>query len=70
LNKPALPGLRNGRVIMEQRLDGTLAIRFGQRYLDYVDLGAPPPNPRSLSPDSTRLFLKKTEPLSRPGLQP
>jgi transposase len=48
LNKPALPGLRNGRVIMEQRLDGTLAIRFGQRYLDYVDLGAPPPNPRSL----------------------
>ncbi len=49
LHKPALPGLRKGRVIMEQRLDGTLAIRFGQRYLDYADLGALPPNPRSLS---------------------
>jgi transposase len=49
LHKPALPGLRKGRVIMEQRLDGTLAIRFGQRYLEYKDLGALPPNPRSLS---------------------
>jgi transposase len=49
LHKPALPGLRNGRVIMEQRLDGSLAIRFGQRYLEYTDLGALPPNPRSLS---------------------
>jgi hypothetical protein len=48
LQKPALPGLRKGRVIMEQRLDGSLAIRFGQRYLDYLDLGALPPNPRSL----------------------
>jgi hypothetical protein len=50
LHKPALPGLRNGQVIIEQRLDGTLAIRFGQRYLRYDDLGALPPNPRSLSP--------------------
>jgi hypothetical protein len=50
LHKPALPGLRNGRVIIEQRLDASLAIRFGQRYLDYADLGALPLNPRSLSP--------------------
>jgi transposase len=49
LHKPALPGLRGGRVILEQRLDGTLAIRFGQRYLAYTDLGALPPNPRSLT---------------------
>jgi Helix-turn-helix domain len=48
LNKPAYPGLRGGRVIIEQRLDGTMAIRFGERYLDYKDLGALPPNPRSL----------------------
>ncbi len=27
LHKPALPGFRTGRVIMEQRLDGSLAIR-------------------------------------------
>ena len=56
--------------LVEQRPDGSAAIRFGQRCPEYVDLGAPPPNPRSLSPDSTRLFLKKTEPLSRLGLQP
>jgi hypothetical protein len=54
----------------ERRQDANTAVRVGQRYPRYVDLGAPPPNPRSLSPDSTRLFLKKTEPLSRLGLQP
>jgi transposase len=48
LNKPVYPGLRGGRVILEQRLDGTLAIRFRERYLGYKDLGALPPNPRSL----------------------
>ncbi len=48
LNKPAYPGLRGGRVILEQRLDSTLAIRFGERYLDYKDLVTLPPNPRSL----------------------
>jgi hypothetical protein len=49
LKKPVYPGLRGGHVILEQRLDGTLAIRFRERYLDYMDLGALPPNPRSLS---------------------
>jgi transposase len=49
LHKPAHPGLRGGRVVIEQRLDGTLAIRFGSRYLGYTDLGALPPNPRSLT---------------------
>jgi transposase len=48
LSKPAYPGLRGGRVILEQRLDGTLAVRIGDRYLGYQDLGAVPPNPRSL----------------------
>lgn len=33
---PAYPGLRGGRVVMEERLDGTLAIRFGERYLKYA----------------------------------
>ena len=32
---PAYPGLRRGRVVMEERLDGTLAIRFEERYLKY-----------------------------------
>ena len=53
---PAHPGLRGGRVIVEERLDGTRHIRFKQTYLKYKlvpvvhnDTGAPPPNPRSLS---------------------
>jgi len=35
---PAYPGLRGGRVVMEERLDGSLRIRFGDRYLQYVEL--------------------------------
>ncbi len=53
---PTLPGLRSGRVIMEQRLDGSLHIRFRKKYLKYKLLscanfwGALPPDPRSLTP--------------------
>ena len=35
---PAYPGLRGGRVVMEQRRDGSLAIRFGSRYLKYREV--------------------------------
>jgi Helix-turn-helix domain len=56
VDKPIYPGLRQGRVVMELRLDGTLAIRFGAKYLRYHeisrrgdDLGdAAPQTPRSL----------------------
>jgi hypothetical protein len=53
---PAHPGLRGGKVIVEQRLDGTRRIRFRKTYLKYKlvpvaqNTGAPPPSPRSLSP--------------------
>jgi hypothetical protein len=57
LDKPVWPGERGGRVIIEVRLDGTMAIRLGNRYLNYHEitaggesLGAPPPDPRSLAP--------------------
>jgi len=49
LDEPALPGLRGGRVVVEERLDGTLALRFGTQYLGYREWGALPPDPRSLS---------------------
>jgi len=56
LDKPARPGLRGGQVIVEERLDGTLAIRFRNSYLDYHEIeadghlpGALPPDPRSFS---------------------
>jgi transposase len=40
LLKPVWPGERGGKVIIEQRLDGTLAIRFGSRYLKYEEVSA------------------------------
>ncbi len=53
---PAHPGLRGGTVIVERRLDSTLHIRFKKAYLAYHHvgpagrvLGAPPPDPRSLT---------------------
>lgn len=51
---PAYPGLRGGRVTAEQRLDGTLHLRFKKQYLKYRMIpprgsaGALPPPPRSL----------------------
>ena len=35
---PPYPGLRKGKVIVEQRLDDTMAIRFGGHYLPYRDI--------------------------------
>jgi hypothetical protein len=57
LPPPPLPGLRRGKVLIEQRLDGSMHVRFKKHYLQFQlvattaaeDLGALPPNPRSLS---------------------
>jgi transposase len=57
LPPPPLPGLRRGKVIIEQRLDGSAHVRFKNHYLkcqlvaatDHRELGALPPNPRSLA---------------------
>jgi hypothetical protein len=50
---PAWPGECGGKVIVEQRADGTMKVRFKGRYLAHklvaADLGALPPTPRSLS---------------------
>jgi hypothetical protein len=40
LLKPVWPGQRGGRVVIEQRLDGTMAIRFRGKYLRYVEVAA------------------------------
>jgi hypothetical protein len=47
---PAWPGERGGKVIVEQRADGSMKVRFKERYLEHQALGALPPNPRSLAP--------------------
>ena len=52
---PALAGLRGGAVVIEERLDGTMAMRFGTRYLKYtgaaagVRPGGPAPRPPEFS---------------------
>jgi transposase len=38
LDKPIHPGERGGKVIIEIRLDGTMAIRLGRRYLNYHEI--------------------------------
>jgi DNA-binding CsgD family transcriptional regulator len=58
VDKPVYPGLRQGRVVIELRLDGTRAIRFGEKYLKHHEItargeslgDAAPQTPRSLPP--------------------
>jgi transposase len=71
LGKPIWPGERGGKVIVELRLDGTMAIRFGGRYLNYHEinargeaLGVPPPDPRSLTLSRPTPEGKETAPTS------
>jgi hypothetical protein len=67
IHKPALPGLRGGWVIVEKRLDKTMAVRLKKRYLAFhrIDpaqrLGALPPDPRSLAPGQTPAERRKKE---------
>jgi hypothetical protein len=52
---PAWPGQRGGQVVIEERLDGSLKIRFGDRYLAYKEvtgracLGGSAPKPPEFS---------------------
>jgi transposase len=48
LLKPIYPGERGGRVVIEQRLDGSMAIRFRTHYLQYQEV-----TPRALVGGST-----------------
>ena len=40
LLKPVYPGERGGRVVIELRLDGTMAVRFRGHYLNYQEVAA------------------------------
>jgi len=46
---PAWPGLRRGQVIVEERLNGTLAIRFEEHYLRFQEIPLVPKGRRSRS---------------------
>ncbi len=55
LKKPAYPGQRGGKVVIELRLDGAMAIRFESHYLKYqevanmADAGGSAPRPPEFS---------------------
>jgi Homeodomain-like domain len=57
LDQPIYPGERGGKVTIELRVDGTMAIRLGDRYLNYHEIvaqdaalgGSAPQTPRSLA---------------------
>jgi transposase len=55
VGKPVYAGLRGGRVVIELRLDGTMAVRFQSRYLKYnevvagSDAGGSAPRPPEFS---------------------
>lgn len=81
LQPPIYPGERGGRVIVETRLDGSLAIRFQQHYLKYTEvaaatrLGGSAPKPPEFSalPADARVTEKGQAPATeaRPsGVQP
>ncbi len=54
LLKPVYPGERGGRVVLERRLDGALAIRFAGHYLTYRELTDEPGRPGSPAAEAGR----------------
>jgi hypothetical protein len=80
---PIYPGERGGQGVIELRLDGGMAIRFGEHYLKYHEItagaaalgGAAPQTPRSLAPGGMTPAGGEKGPASRkeaepPGVQP
>ena len=78
LRPPALPGLRKGRVIVEQRRDATMKIRFKGRYLPFEPAGdssarqnaaatpgALPPDPRSLTHELIPVSRQANSPVKK-----
>jgi hypothetical protein len=62
---PVYPGERGGRVVVEVRRDGTVAIRFGKREMPYREIVAPPRGGESRSA-AKKTGGKPTPPASRP----
>jgi transposase len=79
LHPPAWPGERGGQVRIELRLDGKMAIRFGEHYLKFHEIpagcserelrdvplgGSAPQTPRSLTPSRPTPEGEKTDRVS------
>jgi hypothetical protein len=63
LLKPIYPGQRGGTVVIELRLDGQMAIRFGSRYLKYreVEVGCRPGGSAPRPPEFSALAADARE---------
>ena len=67
LHPPARPGLRRGKVTLEQRPDGKLLIRFGAHYLSYHEIPADPhAAARDTGPGGSAPQTPRSLPHSRP----
>ncbi len=80
LDKPIYPGERGGKVVIERRLDGTMAIRLREHYLKYHEIRAAPAQvlgggsaqslaPSRPTPEGEEAVASAKE-ADRPGVQP
>jgi hypothetical protein len=78
LDKPIYPGERGGKVVIEVRLDGSMAVRFGEHYLKYREIvprsavlgGSAPQTPRSLAHGGPTPAGKEKGPTSTKEAEP
>jgi Helix-turn-helix domain len=82
LDKPIYPGERGGKVVIEIRLDGSMAIRFSEHYLKYHEIvaapalgGSAPQTPRSLThpgptPEGAKENSASSKEAESSGVQP
>ena len=83
LDKPIYPGERGGKVVIEVRLDGSMAIRLREHYLKYHEIltesaapgGSAPRTPRSLpherpTPEQAKKGQSSAEEDQPSGVQP
>lgn len=78
LLKPIYAGERGGQVVVEERLDGTLMIRFGSHYLHYEDIAlreanrqaARAPEQNSEAPKAGETKSERDAKSRSPGMRP
>jgi hypothetical protein len=76
LLKPVHPGERGGKVVVEQRLDGSMAIRFRENYLKYHEIppgrrpGGSAPRPPEFSASTADASAEEKDPVPDEGTGP
>jgi hypothetical protein len=70
LDKPIHPGERGGKVVIELRLDDTMAVRFGRRYLNYHEITTRPTEQQAKAKASAKETPGMTPTNGRSGRTP